>query len=74
MTRIPLIAAKSDVPAEHHAVVDHVMKGFGALRGPAGGEYGTSPSEPSTLDAVEFCRLLSGRGHGEGLLAVQVGY
>ena len=44
------------------------------LRGTAGGEYGTSPSEPSTLDAVEFCRLLSGRGHGEGLLAVQVGY
>ncbi len=44
------------------------------LRGPAGGDFGTSPSEPLTLDAVEFCRLLSGRGHGEGLLAVQVGY
>lgn len=35
MTRIPLIAAKSDVPTEHHPVVDHVMKVFGALRGPA---------------------------------------
>ncbi len=35
MTRIPLIAAKSDVPAEHHAVVDHVIKVFGGIRGPA---------------------------------------
>lgn len=35
MTRIPLIAAKSDVPAEHHTVVDHVIKVFGGIRGPA---------------------------------------
>ena len=35
MTRVPPIAAKSDVPAEHHALVDHVMKVFGALRGPS---------------------------------------
>lgn len=35
MTRVPAIASKADVPAEHHDLVDHVMKVFGALRGPA---------------------------------------
>lgn len=35
MSRVPFIAAKSDVPAEHHSAVDHVMKVFGAIRGPA---------------------------------------
>ena len=35
MNRVPPIAAKSDVPAEHHDLVDHVMKVFGALRGPS---------------------------------------
>jgi 4-carboxymuconolactone decarboxylase len=35
MNRVPAIAAKSDVPAEHHDIVDHVMKVFGALRGPS---------------------------------------
>ena len=35
MARIPTIASKSDVPAEHHDLVDHVVKVFGALRGPA---------------------------------------
>jgi uncharacterized protein (TIGR03083 family) len=44
------------------------------LQGPAGGDFGSSGGEPLALDAVEFCRLLSGRGHGEGLLAVEVGY
>jgi hypothetical protein len=27
---------------------------------------------PIETDAVEFCRLLSGRGHADGLLAIQV--
>lgn len=44
------------------------------LRGPAGGEFRSGMGEPIDLDAVEFCRLLSGRGHGENLLAVEVGY
>lgn len=44
------------------------------LLGPAGGTFGTGNGEVLELDAVEFCRLLSGRGHGDGLLAVQVGY
>jgi uncharacterized protein (TIGR03083 family) len=41
------------------------------LTGPAGGRWGTGGPELE-LDAIEFCRVLSGRGHGEGLLAVQV--
>ena len=34
MPRVPPIAVKSDVAAEHHAVVDGVMKTFGRIRGP----------------------------------------
>ena len=34
MPRIPPITGKSDVPAEHHAVVDQVMQVFGGVRGP----------------------------------------
>jgi len=34
MPRVAPITAKSDVPAEHHAVVDHVLKVFGNVRGP----------------------------------------
>jgi 4-carboxymuconolactone decarboxylase len=34
MPRIPQIAGKSDVPAEHHAVVDGVLNVFGNIRGP----------------------------------------
>jgi uncharacterized protein (TIGR03083 family) len=44
------------------------------LSGLAGGQFGPGDGEVFDLDAVEFCRLLSGRGRGEGLLAVEVGY
>ena len=44
------------------------------LTGTAGGRFGADAGEYLELDAVEFCRLLSGRGRGEGLLAVEVGY
>jgi len=44
------------------------------LSGPAGGTFGEGHGEALDLDALEFCRLLSGRGHGKGLLAVEVGY
>jgi len=44
------------------------------LTGPAGGTFGDGGGYTLDLDAVEFCRLLSGRGRGEGLLAVEVGY
>jgi hypothetical protein len=43
------------------------------LTGPAGGHWVRGEGGPLVeLDAVEFCRVLSGRGDGEGLLAVQV--
>jgi uncharacterized protein (TIGR03083 family) len=44
------------------------------LTGPAGGDWssGDAPDEELELDAVEFCRILSGRGQGGGLLAQQV--
>jgi 4-carboxymuconolactone decarboxylase len=34
MPRVTPIADKSDVPAEHHAVVDGVLQTFGQIRGP----------------------------------------
>ena len=43
------------------------------LTGPAGGEWSTgSDGEELELDAVEFCRVLSGRGSGAGLLSQPV--
>lgn len=43
------------------------------LTGPAGGTWSSGAAgEELELDAVEFCRRLSGRGAGEGLLAQQV--
>lgn len=43
------------------------------LTGPAGGQWSSGTGgERVELDAVEFCRLLSGRGSGAGLLAQQV--
>ena len=43
------------------------------LTGPAGGEWSSgADGEVLELDAVEFCRVLSGRGTGPGLLSQQV--
>lgn len=43
------------------------------LTGPAGGTFRAGAGGPELeLDAVEFCRLLSGRGRGEGLLATEI--
>lgn len=42
------------------------------LTGPAGGTFGSGDEELITMDAVEFCRVLSGRAEGSGLLATQV--
>jgi uncharacterized protein (TIGR03083 family) len=39
------------------------------LTGPAGGSWSHGDGEPLTLDAIEFCRILSGRAAGSGLLA-----
>jgi hypothetical protein len=44
------------------------------LTGPAGGAYRSADAggELLTLDAIEFCRILSGRASGEGLFATAV--
>ena len=43
------------------------------LTGPAGGSWKTGDGAPLIeTDAIEFCRAISGRGHADGLLAVQV--
>jgi uncharacterized protein (TIGR03083 family) len=43
------------------------------LTGPAGGTWSGGEGGPALeLDAVEFCRILSGRGAGDGLLAERV--
>ena len=43
------------------------------LTGPAGGAWSAGDGGPEIeLDAVEFCRVLSGRAPGEGLLGQQV--
>jgi uncharacterized protein (TIGR03083 family) len=43
------------------------------LTGPAGGSYHAGHSGPQLiLDAVEFCRLVGGRSHGDGLLSTAV--
>jgi hypothetical protein len=43
------------------------------LTGPAGGTWSSGEGgEELELDAVEFCRLLSGRGEGSGLLGTIV--
>jgi uncharacterized protein (TIGR03083 family) len=43
------------------------------LAGPAGGTWASGEGGPLIeADAVEFCRVLSGRGRADGLLAVQV--
>jgi hypothetical protein len=41
------------------------------LTGPAGGRW-TGTGEAIELDAVEFCRVVSGRGEAAGLLRTQV--
>lgn len=46
------------------------------LTGPAGGDFAGAAEEPTAeeiaMDAVEFCRVLSGRGQGTRLLALAV--
>jgi uncharacterized protein (TIGR03083 family) len=73
-----------ELTADHDGVlVEQVVAEWGTrhdqpydlrLTGPAGGHWtrGETATDPLELDAVEFCRLLSGRGAGSGLLAVGV--
>jgi uncharacterized protein (TIGR03083 family) len=78
------IGVEPELTADHDAVIvadivrewqlRHGQDVQLTLTGTAGGTFGTGDGEKLHLDAVEFCRLLSGRGHGAGLLAVEVGY
>jgi uncharacterized protein (TIGR03083 family) len=46
-----------------------------ALTGPAGGFWSSGVADEAdhlSLDAIEFCRIVSGRGDGPGLLGTQV--
>lgn len=72
-----------DVTADHDGllVADVVAEWAGrhgepydlTLTGPAGGHWHSgSGGEVITMDAVEFCRIVSGRGEGSGLLAALV--
>jgi uncharacterized protein (TIGR03083 family) len=42
------------------------------LTGQAGGRFTSGDAEALELDAVEFCRIVSGRAEGTGLLATEV--
>lgn len=86
MHRVDLVratGAEHVLSAEHDGViVADVVAEWGRrhgqpytlhLTGPAGGTWSNGSGGPELeLDAVEFCRILSGRGHGEGLLATEV--
>jgi len=56
MPRVPAIVAKSDVPAEHHAVVDGVLKTFGRIRGPYSMLLHTPKLAHHFLGVVNFMR------------------
>jgi uncharacterized protein (TIGR03083 family) len=68
--------------ADHEGVlVDDVVREWAGrhgspyvleLAGPAGGTWRAGDGEHHCLDALEFCRVLSGRAPGTGLLATQV--
>lgn len=69
--------------ADHEgAIVDDVVREWAArhgqpfsleLSGPAGGHWEEGPGgEVISMDAADFCRVLSGRGSGVGLLGCQV--
>jgi uncharacterized protein (TIGR03083 family) len=63
----------ADVAAEW--AVRHGQPCTITLTGPAGGSWtfdGRGDPAAHELDAVEFCRILSGRGSGQGLLTTRV--
>lgn len=86
MHRMDLAAATGRAPtltADHDGVlVDDAVREWASrhgqpcgvtLTGPAGGSWTFGSGGPQIeLDAVAFCRILSGRGEGEGLLKTAV--
>ncbi len=75
--REPALTAEHDGRIVANVVADWAPR-HGApftleLTGPAGGTFVVGPGgEQLRLDAVEFCRILSGRAPGTGLLATSV--
>jgi uncharacterized protein (TIGR03083 family) len=78
-----VVGRQVELTAEHDGVLvrDVVQEWAGrhrqpfslTLTGPAGGVFGAgTDGPPLELDAVEFCRVVSGRGSGPGLLAQPV--
>jgi uncharacterized protein (TIGR03083 family) len=68
-------------PTHEGLIIDNVVREWAGrhgapyelvLTGPAGGRWNRGDAEPTELDAFEFCRILSGRSPGAGLLAEQV--
>ncbi len=62
-------------------IVDDVVREWAArhaepyaleLSGPAGGRWSRGEVTSISMEATEFCRAVSGRVEGEGLLSVQV--
>ena len=75
-TGVPVQAAR----AHEGVIVDDIVREWAArhgrpytlsLSGPAGGTWG-GEGELITMDAFDFCRTVSGRGPGTGLLSQQV--
>ena len=56
MPRVAPITGKSDVPAEHHAVVDGVVQTFGQVRGPFSMLLHSPKLAQHVLDIVNFYR------------------
>jgi 4-carboxymuconolactone decarboxylase len=59
MPRITPVAGKSDVPAEHHKVVDDVLKVFGNVRGPFSIMLHSPKMAERVLPLVPFFREVS---------------
>ncbi|WP_432843064.1 maleylpyruvate isomerase family mycothiol-dependent enzyme [Dactylosporangium sp. CA-092794] len=87
MHRLDICAATGlppHVTAEHDGrIVDDIVHEWAdrhgrpyrlELAGPAGGTWGTGEGEPIRLDALDFCRVLSGRGTATGLLTTAVAF
>ena len=74
----PVLTPEHDGRIVAHAVAEwarrHGQPFNLTLRGSAGGNFigESDQGEGYDLDAVEFCRILSGRSHGEGLLGQEV--
>lgn len=75
--RAPLLTADHDGVIVADVVAEwagrHELPYRLRLTGPAGGFWSTGDGGPTIeMDAIDFCRVLSGRGSGDGLLATGV--